>query len=622
MHGMIGMTELLLHTDLSEQQKQFASAAHNSGESLLSLINAILDFSKIEASKVEIELIEFNIVELIDEICYLQGEPAQKRDLALNNIFSVSVPDQLLGDPTKIRQVVMNLLSNSLKFTHEGNVNVRVTSDADPQRTNYVVVHISVEDDGIGMDEETQHKVFEAFTQADTSTTREYGGTGLGLAISRQYIDMMGGTISIESEVGRGTKITVNIPLQLVQNIDRVTPPFEDTTAIIFSENAATIEMVSSHLIRLGIEATDSNNLDQLAKHSSKSPLCFVDFDLIKMPDQKAGLPAVSQEFKGIILTPLIDIELPAPFTNWLRLSKPVTAKGLLSALGKLTGNGNSTVQDAKEIITPKTSSALRVLVAEDVETNQKIALEMIQMLGCEVDIADNGEEAIEKFENGNYDLIFMDCQMPIMDGYEATRRIRELEREGKLSPVPIVALTAGINKEDKLRCKDAGMNRYLTKPFSIPDITAVLREFLGHNIGSKPINGLDKEKRTEADTTTTHHVVVINKQAVDNIREVEKQTGRLILPAIFEGFNSQMADKLQEIDDNFQSGDSDAIYRTAHAIKSMSANIGAEQVRQISSNIEIEGRAGSLENAGDNIILLKGAYREFAELFKTEIAV
>ncbi|MEZ5503964.1 MAG: two-component regulator propeller domain-containing protein, partial [Halioglobus sp.] len=213
MHGIIGMTELLLHTNLNNQQKQFANAARNSGETLLKLINEILDFSKVEASKVELEYIEFDLTELIDDICYLQGQPASRKGLELNNICHPLTPKRLIGDPTKIRQVVMNLVSNAIKFTQIGNVNIRVEPKFNPTANEKSLIYIYVEDDGIGMDEATQKRVFEPFTQADTSTTREYGGTGLGLTISRHYIDLMGGDIAIHSNPGEGTKITLSIPM-------------------------------------------------------------------------------------------------------------------------------------------------------------------------------------------------------------------------------------------------------------------------------------------------------------------------------------------------------------------------------------------------------------------------
>ena len=311
-----------------------------------------------------------------------------------------------------------------------------------------------------------------------------------------------------------------------------------------------------------------------------------------------------------------MDVDLPEFLSHWTTLSKPITSKTLKRAILEVLELEHSPRQrKEEEDLASNTSAMARILVAEDVETNQKIAKEMIQMLGCDVEIASNGKEAVEKYLYGNFDLIFMDCQMPVMDGYEATQRIRMLEDNSRLKPVPIVALTAGINKEDKEKCKIAGMNRYLTKPFSISELTGVLKEFLGENVSYRSV----RDKGADSATTASALLEVINRQAVDNIREVEKQTGRSILPAIFEGFNSQMTEKFQELDVDLDSEDPQALYRTAHAIKSMSANIGAVKVQQISSDIEVTGRAGSTAGTEKDIILLKTAYKDFVKVFEAE---
>jgi signal transduction histidine kinase/CheY-like chemotaxis protein/sugar lactone lactonase YvrE/HPt (histidine-containing phosphotransfer) domain-containing protein len=619
MHGMIGMTELLLHTNLTEQQVQFANAAHNSGEALLELINSILDFSKIEAAKVELERIEFNLLELIDDICYLQGEPAQRRGLSLNSIFSNSVPDILIGDPTKIRQVIMNLLSNALKFTHQGNVNVRIVSELIPLRENQILLHIAVQDDGIGMDEETQERVFEAFTQADTSTTREYGGTGLGLAISRQYIDMMGGSIKVDSVVSQGTTITISIPMRVSTTTQKKHDCLTKHTAKIVCKNEATFEMLSSHLHHFGIKAIERSSMLNLLDRKTPDVFHFLDYDASLEPQAYDQFSV--GEINGIVLTPLSDINLPGSLRHWARLSKPITTKGLKSTIEKLLDIGE--IHSALDITRNEdsTKNIARILVTEDVVTNQKIAKEMIQILGCEVDIANNGLEAVSQYQEGSFDLIFMDCQMPVMDGYEASRRIRELEKENKFPPIPIIALTAGINKEDKARCKAAGMNRYLTKPFSIPELTEVLRDFLGDEIGrATPLSSPVAATEQDVKNVQAHQLDIINRQAVDNILEVERQTGRSILPTIFEGFTSQMAEKLEELDGDLISADSEALYKTAHAIKSMSANMGAEQVRVHSSSLEILGRSGTINGADSMIIELKSSYLEFVKLFAIEL--
>jgi signal transduction histidine kinase/ligand-binding sensor domain-containing protein/CheY-like chemotaxis protein/HPt (histidine-containing phosphotransfer) domain-containing protein len=621
MHGMIGMTELLLHTDLTEQQHRFANAAHNSGEALLTLINDILDFSKIEASKVELERVDFDLVELLDEICYLQGEPAQKRGLSLNNICDASVPAKLVGDPAKIRQVVMNLVGNAIKFTHNGDVNVRVSSKSTPSRNRHVLVHITVEDTGIGMDEDTQEKVFDAFTQADTSTTREYGGTGLGLAISRQYIDMMGGEINIKSQANEGTSITVSLPLRVSTAAETPDIDLGHYEARVLCDNAATAEMVSSHLTRLDVDSIGVSNIAELFGQTEPQIIHIADFDaLAGLPDLIFTLP---DHHNGVLLTPLAGATVPAELSNWLVLTKPISSAALRDTIYRLVNleqSGETTTGPAEN---RETGGIARILVAEDVETNQKIAMEMIQMLGCDVVIAANGQEAIDMFLNDSFDLIFMDCQMPVVDGYEATREIRAFEKENHFQAIPIIALTAGFNKEDEARCNAAGMNRYLTKPFSISELTETLSDYLGRDFG-KPVSRIVRpssdHSQTETAVPASPMTDIINMAAVGNIREVELQTGKSILPSIFEGFVNQMSDKLIELKNDYQSGNLESLYRTAHAIKSMSANIGAEKVKLVSGEIEALGRAGSNNDVDTKIDTLHGVYNEFLVAFEAEI--
>ncbi len=622
MHGMIGMTELLLHTNLTGQQRQFASAAHSSGESLLNLINEILDFSKVEASKVELEQIEFSLVELIDDICYLQGEPANRRGLSLNSICDISVPDLLIGDPTKIRQVVMNLVSNSIKFTHTGNVNVRISSRPNSYRSGQAMMHVTVEDEGIGMDEKTQQRVFEAFTQADASTTREYGGTGLGLAISRHYIDLMGGDIVVKSTPGVGTKITISIPMEVSPAKSREVDEKRAYKAKISSSNLATYEMLESHLLLLGVESSHLIDTDLSLDTSWNNTIFIVDYDPYK--NQSATWSALENMdvLARIVLTPLSGMDSTTKLPSWIALTKPITTQTLKNCLDENIESINLSSDTRLSNSRSTAGKQIQILVAEDVETNQRIILEMIHLLGHAIDIANNGNEAVEKYNSKKYDLIFMDCQMPVLDGYEATRKIREIEQRLDIPSVPIIALTAGFDKQDKERCKSAGMNHYVTKPFSISDIKRTIKLYFGSkaitrekasshsNIPMKnqaePPNGFRKND-------------ILNLSAIENIRDVENQTGKSILPSIFEGFINQMVEKLTEIEKNRQSGDSESLYRTAHAIKSMSANIGAERVRSISAEIEANGRSKIFDNVANEIDQLNIAYEEFIEEFRIE---
>jgi signal transduction histidine kinase/DNA-binding response OmpR family regulator len=528
MHGMIGMTELLLHTNLSAQQQQFARAAHNSGEALLNLINEILDFSKVEASKIEIDNIEFDIIELIDEVCYLQGEPADRKGLSLNGIFENMVAKKVYGDPTKIRQVVMNLVSNSIKFTHHGNVNVRVSLINLSAESREFQLKIAVEDQGIGMDSSTQAKIFEAFTQADASTTREYGGTGLGLAISRHYIELMNGNISVESQPNIGTKIEINVPVLIESRITDALIVGVRSSAVIEASNHATYEMIASHLKILGIE---SKRFDPSISEATNSPLVIIDYDTDNFEEKALKLSAEKGYKLGIITTPLTNAVIPDCCADWVTLTKPIT----LSSLKSIADIAKDTeLKEENRINTAKEYKHVkRILVAEDVETNQKIAQEMISMLGYNVEIASNGKEALDRLKAKHFDLIFMDCQMPVMDGYEATRKIRETEERNNNERTPIIALTAGFSMEDKDKCTSAGMDFYLTKPFSVSDIREVLERHLVEKPETCSEYQCEENEIIESNSIINSEAgdIVFNVSAIDNIREVEKQTGRLLLP-------------------------------------------------------------------------------------------
>jgi len=624
MHGIIGMTELLLHTGLNKQQQQFANAARNSGESLLSLINEILDFSKVEASKVELEQIEFNLTELIDDICYLQGEPASRKGLTLNNICHPLTPYNLVGDPTKIRQVVMNLVSNAIKFTHNGNVSIRVEPKFSPSNSGKALIHIYVEDDGIGMDAETQKRVFEPFTQADTSTTREYGGTGLGLTISRHYIDLMGGDIAIQSAVGEGTKITLSIPMEFDSTIGTPARAFQELTARIFTNNPATFQMVSSQLSRVGVNSSPILEEELVSVANWRNNILIVDYDRHQFsPTTEKKLSYVDASI-CIVLTPLSGHTPPDIFSGWTTLSKPLTSKAVYDTLSGILCAAAPTADRRGSNSENRSFGRKRILVAEDVTTNQQIIVEMINMLGHDVEIASNGQIAVAKYKSGKYSLLFMDCQMPIMDGYEATRAIRMFETERQRKPVPIIALTAGTDKENRDQCRQAGMDGFLTKPFSISDIRNIFdTHFRPGFFATDTFEeiGSGHPHQAECGDGKEQDYKVLNLAAIENIRDVERQTGKQLLPSIFEGYISQMDEKLRDIEREFLAQDCTSLYRTAHAIKSMSANIGAAKVRNISSKIEKKSKENELGSLAEEILVLTEAYHEFVEQFDISFA-
>lgn len=627
MHGIIGMTELLLHTNLNEEQEQFASAARNSGESLLTLINEILDFSKAEASKVELDEIEFDITELVDDICYLQGEPASKRGLCLNNICDPKISNYLVGDPTKIRQIIMNFVSNAIKFTHNGNVNVRVTTGSLDDQNSKLTVNISVEDDGIGMDAETQKRVFEPFTQADASTTRQYGGTGLGLSISRQYIDLMNGDVNVESAPGEGTTITMSIPLAIGASKQSISAEPKTRKVYVISDNVATTEMITSHLLRIGVSASKASVAELSTIEPSEQDILILDQD----DSTEEAISYISERWARselrVLLVPLATNTVSEKFSEWTTLTKPITSKSIFALfeekLGVHNNKAGATPERKQWIVSPK-----NVLVAEDVVTNQKIILEMIQMLGHNVHIAENGKEAVKMYFEKDFDCVFMDCQMPIMDGFEATREIRSNENTTMKPKAPIIALTAGTSKEDQALCMQAGMDGFLTKPFSLHDIeihigrvTETSQTETMRAIRQSNREELDRGPETESSNVAPNVSDILNVSAIKSIQDVEKQTGKSILDSIFEGYTAQMQEKLVELEESIIQSNISSIYKTAHAIKSMSANMGAKKITIISSNMEIKGRAGDLASMRSDFNNLEFAYQEFLVCFKEKFA-
>ena len=618
MHGMIGMTELLLHTDLSDQQKKFARAAHNSGNSLLTLINEILDFSKIEASKVELERAEFNVAQLLDDICYLQAEPAERKGVILSNIFDATLPENLIGDSAKIRQVVMNLVSNSIKFTHEGHVTVRSTFKPVPSSSNSIVLYITVEDEGIGMNEETQKKVFEPFTQADASTTREYGGTGLGLTISRNFVDLMGGDIFVQSKPEAGTSVTLSLPISL--SMEQPQHLQLNKRAALYCLDKITTEMVTSQLDRVGIFVSTFTSIDEAKNEINNNDFLIVDHSSISGKDLNALTENVADRSNVFVLTSLSDQNSSELNENFSVISKPITQSSLQQFHTDQSiepGVDQVVLADNGNISTKKS----RILVAEDVETNQRIAREMIEMLGFDVDIASNGVEAIELFKTKEYALIFMDCQMPQLDGYEATKEIRLMEAEGALNAIPIVALTAGTSKEERQKCQDCGMNGHLTKPFSVADLNRELA-ILSEHSKSEPTIGqqLIGAKNPRPKERPNQIEEIFNLSAIENLKEVEKQTGKSLLPELFKGFIAQMDEKLSELESEIKDANCEGVYKASHAIKSMSANMGAEQVKLVASQIESRARKDDISSALSDYENMKGAYREFTGAFTEEL--
>lgn len=578
MHGVLGMTDLLLQTNLSEQQTQFAKSAKISGESLLTLINSILDFSKIEAKKIELESIEFDLRRTLEDACYLLRESTARKKINFNLTISPRIGDFYIGDPNKLKQIITNLVGNALKFTADGNVDIYVEEHAELDQVKRDI-RIRVTDTGIGMSESTREKIFDSFTQADTSTTREYGGTGLGLAISKELTHLMGGDISVASEVGSGTTFTVTIPMKRGQKQRR--PLFEPSIGATLVYSSSTLFLsVKAILQYFAIDYQIKHGFEETNSQGSDKRIWIIDYE-----DNIHLLQEISQALGSmpiIFISNSPTVYVPSGISTYRNVLKPATSNLIFNAYQSLSrihdkiNEPKASVKDPSG--TPRHCQELRALVVEDVEVNQQIAVTMLQILGIKTSSAFNGREAVDTFRREAFDIIFMDCQMPIMDGLEATREIRTLFADvPEKRNIPIIALTAGGDQSERDRALEAGMDFYITKPFTLDDMKTVIDEIFNPIKNPKAL----KTSTTSASTyRQSESDAILNESVLDSILEIQKRSEKPILDQLLCGFREQAEDKQTDMLAALMANDLVKVSKTAHAIKSMSANIGAKEIR------------------------------------------
>ncbi|MDE2078375.1 MAG: response regulator, partial [Burkholderiales bacterium] len=498
MNGVIGMLGLLLGTDLKPQQKEFAEVARGSAESLLGLINDILDFSKIEAGKLAIEPIPFCVRTLAESLTEFQLLAAEKKGLDLILRVDPRLPEHLIGDPGRIRQVISNLMSNAIKFTKEGEVVIEITQHAPTDERAHL--HIRVTDTGIGLTEEQRKRLFQKFSQADTSTTRVYGGTGLGLAISKQLVELMGGRIEVDSEPGRGSTFSFTLDLPVASEptdapSDQVKglSPYAAHRVLLAAPHATTRQVLQEELQRLGFAPTACETGFDALEAIQRAADAGHPFDAAILALNLSGLDGLTlatalQDEPALKHTRLIALGpssrqsdaqpfKEAGFVAYLctpirrrdvRTIVDATLKPKPWPLDFITRHGLTAALEAHDtsLGRQRTFTNCRILVVDDNAVNQKVAAVMLQRYGCMVDVAASGIEACNMVNMLPFDLVLMDCQMPEMDGYEATRQIRQREAElGAGRRLPIIALTANAMEGNAERCFAAGMDDYLSKP-------------------------------------------------------------------------------------------------------------------------------------------------------------
>ena len=598
MNGVLGMIELLLGTELSLTQRQYAKTAFSSADSLLTIINEILDFSKIEAGKLELEEIDFNLTEFTDQLAALFFERAHNKNIELSCDIDPTVPDEVRGDPYRLRQILTNLLDNAIKFTEAGSVILHV-SQTDAEQcglSGEVCLNFRVSDTGIGIEPDAMSKLFKSFSQADGSTTRKYGGTGLGLVICKELSELMGGTICVQSKPGEVTVFTVQLPLQkalapvpaeALQDID-----LRGKRVLVVEDNPTNAKTLSSHLLSFGMNSRIAKNgaraleiLDQTARLGQSYDIALVAMETLGMNvvelSQHIRNDARFAKMRIVIITSSdYEGELACIRTSGcdLYLNKPLRKHTLKAALLNLIAKK----QVSSEIHTRL--QGLRVLLAEDNPVNQEVCKAMLNVLGCRVEVAVNGVDALNIFRRGEIDLILMDCMMPEMDGYTAAIEIRLLEEAAGNGRIPIMALTANAMQGDREKCLAAGMTDYLTKPF----LLQALRNKIIALLESKTTRITPKSSLSSQNAGT----VRFDPAPLNTLRQMG---GEALVSNLLQLFRSSAAQQIEKLQAGMLEQNSDAVRHAAHSLKSAAANVGGLYLAELALNIEHAAGDGSL---------------------------
>jgi two-component system, sensor histidine kinase and response regulator len=615
LNGVLGMNELLLASELQTRQRQWAAAVQSSGQHLLTVINDILDFSKIEAGQIHLEKVDFSLVDLVEETMAIFAPLAQGKGLELAAQFGPTELSltNLRGDPFRLRQALSNLIGNAIKFTERGEVIVGVAMQG---HATEIAVTLWVEDTGIGMPPEVLDRIFESFSQADTSTTRRYGGTGLGLAICRRLLTLMGGEIRVDSEPGCGSRFTIELRLPRGSFLRRDSLAFGTlvgTRALVVDDNRTNREILQRQLEGWQMQVTCSQSGAEalgLLQHPSdviQAPeIIILDMHMPEMDGLQ--LAAAIRKLPLFVDTPLLMLtsthtpinpsaERTAAQINRY-MSKPVRRADLRRTVSELLTPVSSRSKADQPAVAPALHPALRgnILVAEDNKTNQELAVAMLAAMGLTAKLADDGRKAVHMVREQDFDLVLMDWQMPVMDGLQATAAIRCLPG-GRGERLPIIALTANALPGDEQRCLAAGMNGFLAKPFALSQLQALLARWLPAATGTE-ISDMAVPGTIRVADVLPPSSEPINPRTLATLREIGSKAGKNLLQGLLQRFLESADERTELIEKAIRAGDAQALSRTAHSLKSSTANLGAESLAKCYAKLEALGREGRIDDA------------------------
>jgi PAS domain S-box-containing protein len=657
MNGVIGMTGLLLDTDLNDEQRRYAEIVRASGESLLCLINDILDFSKIEAKKLDLEMLDFDLSSLLDDFAATLAVQSHEKGLELICAADPNVPSLLRGDPGRLRQILTNLAGNAVKFTSAGEVAVRVSMEDEEaenmeqgtanislgggQNLATVLLHFSVRDTGVGIPKDKIDMIFDKFSQVDASTTRQYGGTGLGLAISKQLAELMGGKVGVSSEEGKGSDFwfTARLDKQAMGLRAENIPPTDlrGTRVLIVDDNATNREILMIRLSSWGMRASEAQDgsaaLQSLYRALDKNDpflIAVIDMQMPGMDGEAVGCAIkADKRLAGTRMVMLTSLGMRGDAQRFQEIgfaaysTKPIRHQDLKAVLSHvlMDRDGVEPMLQPQPIATRHTAREkqnlfaghkLRILLAEDNITNQKVALGILKKIGLRADAVANGAEVLSAMATLSYDIVLMDVQMPVMDGLEATRRIRNDEKmmmskgkfadEGEVhSPriIPIIAMTAHAMQGDRERCIEAGMSDYITKPVSPEALSDVLKKWLPKEDCELKSRNDEKEmvkKKIDqvggSSSLITRHLPVIFDRAGLMARLMDdNHLARMVVESFLEDIPLQI-DLLKGY---LETGDDSRVEHQAHTIKGASANVGGDRLQTVAHLMEKAAKAGDL---------------------------
>ena len=650
LNGIIGMTELAMDTRLDEKQQNILTTISKEAEALMVLISDILDLTKIEAEKLELETIPFDLRYLVEDASTSMAFSATKKGLEFISFLSPDVPTRLIGDPGRLRQVLINLTGNAVKFTHDGEIYVR--GELEEDLGDRIRIKFIIQDTGIGIPADKQSTIFDMFTQVDGSTTRKYGGTGLGTTIAKQLVELMGGEIGVTANPVGGS--TFHFSVVLAKDLKERGPRLveknlEGRWALVVDDNEKYREVLLDYLKSWGCSTESaSNGQEALDFFQSNEPFDFVLIDTV-MPDMEGfDLAARIRELDGpkghipIIILSLLgqvgDGRLCRETGVDGYLTKPVRRDDLRRTVSSVLGL-NHEAEDAfpplvtHHSLTEEQRKEIQIMLVEDYPTSQAVALEHLTGAGYQVDLAENGKQAVDLFKRKRYDLILMDVQMPVMDGYEATRAIREIanrinqtsETETfNVATTPIIAMTAHAIMEDKEKCLAAGMDDYITKPLRRRDLLAMVEKWLG-TVDPKT-DELDAES-VEQEFGAFEFEMESTEKELDAPMDMETALDefmgkRDVLYKLLNDFVDQVRKQIHTIREAIDSGDADTLRREAHAIKGGAGNLTAYSLSKAASVLEEIGKSGQLdtaETACDRLIFEFMQLEVFVEELPTE---